>query len=395
MRLFLAAIVLTASLVAAALVITAPAEAAWDAPQAIDSGFSPRVRLVGERPRIAYAKGSSVDPSELLAGEGNEPLVRVKVPRSGRVVAFDVDGAGRVVALREAKQGKRRRILALEGSRWRAISLSGSSAVDAKLAVAESGAAVAAWLQYEGSRVVVHAALKPRGARRFGAAQRISGLTTRIQNPLTVAVDDDGTAVVVFAEAGDLTMARTIDGAFTPPVRVHDRTETTAGAFAVAAAVRGQTAVVAFTRLEDLEPPQYRLSAATQVGDTAPTVETVATDVSAFDLAVAVTAGGTPLALGTPIGPPHSLRLYRRDGAWGESASFPAGEAPSNLGLALGGAVCVTWTELDRGFAAVGADRLALGRAEDPDCAVDENGRALVAWSRGPRRSQRVASFTP
>ena len=44
-RLALTAIVFTAALVAAALVLTAPAKASWEQPQSIDSGSSPRVRL--------------------------------------------------------------------------------------------------------------------------------------------------------------------------------------------------------------------------------------------------------------------------------------------------------------------------------------------------------------
>jgi hypothetical protein len=400
-RLVLSLLVFLASLIAAVFVHAARADAAWEAPQSLDSGQGPHVRISGETTFIGYAKPPAYDPSELLVTEGNEPTTRVRVPRQGRVVAFDIDAQGRLVALRDARRDRRspRRVVAYENGRWRALSSASSSAVDAQLAVADSGAAVAAWLQYEGRRVVVHAAVRPRGARRFGPAQRISGLTSRTPQPLALAVDDDATAVVAFTEAGDLTMARTVGASFTPPVRIHDRTATTAGAFASAAAIRGDTAVVAFTRLEDREPPEYRLSAATQVGDTAPLVETVATNVSALEVAAAVSVENTPLALGAPIGPPHSLRLHQRTGAWAQAAAYPAGEAPSTIGLAVSpiarGPVCVTWTEGTSGFATVGGDRLALGRASNPDCAVHVVGRAFAVWDQGPRRPLKIATFTP
>jgi hypothetical protein len=389
-------------LVVAFLLLAAPAQAAWERPQAIDPGQAPHVRIVNAEPLIGYAKGSAFDPSQLLVSAGNEPFLRVKVPRPGRVVAFDVDGDGQVVALRDARRTRRspHRVIAYEENRWRAISPATTSAVDAKLAVAESGAAVAAWMQYEGRRVFVTATVRPRGALRFGAPQRISGPTTRIQQPLSVAVDDDANAVVAFAEAGDLMMARTVGASFTVPVGVHDRTQTTAGAFSVATAIRGQVAVVAFTRIEDLEPPEYRLAVATQTGDAAPVVETVATDVSAFDIDAAVPAEGTPLVLGTPIGPPYSLRLFRRAEAWSELATFPAGDAPSTIRLAVakgaGGPTCVTWTEGPKGFAAIGEQRLSLGQAADVDCAVQTTGRAIAAWNRGGgSNGQRLARFTP
>jgi dipeptidyl aminopeptidase/acylaminoacyl peptidase len=387
-RLVLTTLVFVASLVAAVFVHAAKADAAWEQPQQIDRGSSPHVRLLEDgRPFLAYAQGEQVDPSRLLVSEGNEPTRRVKVPRAGRVVAFDVDGAGRLVALRQTK----RRIVALEGRRWRNISPAASRGVDAQLAVAASGAAVAAWLQYEGRRVVVHAALKPSAGNRFGAPQRLSGLTGRTGQTLTVAVDDAGEALVTWDEAGDLTMARTAGGSFATPVRVHDRTEVVAGAFSVASAIRGQTAVVAFTRLEDREPPEYRLSVATALGDTAPVVETVAQNVSAFDIAAAVEPDGTPLVLSTPIGPPYSLRLHRRAAAWAEAASIPATEAPSTIGYADG---AVTWTEGPKGFAWFAGRTLALGRAASPDAAVS-GGRAIVVWDRGPGRTQRLATFTP
>ena len=387
MRLLLTTLVFLVSLAAAVFVHAAKADAAWERPQQIDSGHSPHVRLGADgRPFLAYAKGDSFDPSQLLVSEGNEPTRRVKVPRAGRVVAFDVDGAGKLVALREAK----RRVVALEGSRWRTL----SHGADAKLALAASGAAVAAWLKKEESHWVVHAAVRVSGARRFGPPQRLSGLTNRGGQTLTVAIDDTvaGTAVVTWTEAGDLTMARTVGGpAFTTPVRVHDRNATVAGAFAVASAVRGDTAIVAFTRLEDREPPEYRLSVATQVGDTAPVVETVATNVSALDVAAAFDAEGAPVALSAPIGPPHSLRVHRRTAAWAEAAAIPAGEAPSTIGYS-GGAV--TWTEGTKGFAWFAGQKLSLGRAYNPDAAVN-GGRAIVVWDRGPGRSMRLATFTP
>ncbi len=398
MRLLLTGLIFLASLAAAVFVHAARADAAWERPQQIDAGHSPHVRLAGDGGLfLAYAQGDGYDPSRLLVSTGNEPITRVKVPPAGRVVAFDTDARGRLVALREVRRGKRR-ILAWEGRRWRQLPAA-TSAVDARLAVADSGAAVAAWLQYEQSHVVVHAAVRAPGAARFGTPQRLSGLTNRGGQTLTVAIDDAGTAVVTWAEGGDLTMARTVGATFTTPVRVHDRTATVAGAYAVATAVRGETAVVAFTRLEEREPPVYRLDVATQTGDTAPVVESVATDVSSLDVAAAVGADGAPLVLSSPIGPPHSLRLHRRTAAWSEHATIAATEAPSTIGLAVapaaGRAPCVTWTEGTKGFAAIGGDRLALGRAYNPGCALLATGAAVAAWDRGPSRSQRLASFTP
>ena len=386
MRLVLTGLVFLASLLAAVFVHAAKADAAWERPQQIDAGSGPQVRLGADgRPFLAYAQGDARDPSRLLVSEGNEPTRIVKVPRSGFVTAFDLDGAGRLVVLRETK----RLLMALEGRRWRAISKATSR--DAKLAVAASGAAVAAWLQKEQSHWVVHAALKPAGASRFGAPQRLSGLTRRGGQTLTLAVDDAGEALVTWTEAGDLTMARTVGGSFATPVRVHDRTDVVAGAFSVASAIRGQTAVVAFTRLEDREPPEYRLSVATALGDTAPVVETVAQNVSALDVDAAVAADGTPLALSAPIGPPHSLRLHRRAAAWEEAAVIPATEAPSTIAYEDG---AVTWTEGTKGFAWFGGQTLSLGRAYSPDVSV-AGGSAMVVWDRGPGRSMRLATFTP
>ena len=386
MRLLLTVVVFLASLVAAVFVHAAKADAAWDRPQQIDSGSAPRLRLTAERTVIGYIQRSTADARRLLSGEGNEPLTRVRVPKPGHVVAFDVDATGKIVALRP----HRRRLLAYEGTRWRALTRSLTNALDARLAVADSGAAVAAWLQREGSRAVVHAAVRRPGARRFGRAQRLSGLVSRSDQTLEVAVDDAGEAVVAFTEAGDLTMARTVAGSFATPVRVHDRTEVVAGAFRAVAAIRGQIAVVAFTRLEDREPPAYRLSVATQTGDTAPIVETVAQDVSAFDIAAAVEPDG-PAVLSTPIGPPYSLRLHRRAAAWAEAAAIPATAAPSTIAYS-GGAV--TWTEADRGFAWFDGQTLGLGQAIAPVAAVS-GGRAMVVWDRGPGRSMRLATFTP
>jgi hypothetical protein len=379
-RLLLTGIVFLASLVAAVFVHAARADASWERPQQLDSGSKPTVRLLEDgRPYLAYAKGDSFDPSHLLVSRGNEPTQRLKVPRAGRVVAFDVDRGGKLVALREAK----RRIVALEGSKWRPI----SRGVDAKLSVADSGAAVAAWLQAEQSRVVVHAAVRPRGAIRFGPAQRLSGPTQRHGQTLAVAVDDQGAAVVAFAERRDLWIWR--PGA--PAHRIHDANDVTAGAFTAATAVRGRTAVVAFTRLEDREPPEYRLEVATQVGDAAPVVETVARNVSAIDVAAAVDADGSPVALSAPIGPPYSLRLHRRTAAWAEAAAIPATGAPSTVAYADG---AVTWTEGTKGFARFAGQTLSLGRAGSPAAAVSD-GRAMVVWDRGPGRSMRLATFTP
>ena len=400
MRLLLTGLVFVASLAAVVLVHAPRAHAAWERPQQIDAGSAPRVRLTAERPVIGYLQPSTADARRLLSGEGNEPITRVRVPRAGRVIAFDVDGGGKITALRAVRRPRTssQRLVAYEGTRWRTLTSSMVGA-ETKLAVAPSGAAVVAWLQKERSQAGVHAALRAPGARRFGAPQRLSGLTSS-SSPIAAAVDDAGTAVVAFNEGGDLTMARTVSGQFTSPVRVHDRTDTTAASFRFEAAVRGDVAVVAFTRLEDREPPEYRLEAATQTGDTAPVVETVAMNVSAFDVAAAVEVEGTPLVLAAPIGPPYSLRLFRRTEAWSEAAAYPAADVPSGIGLAVapvaGAAPCVTWTEVgDRGFAAVGAAKLTLGRAVDPDCAVDAAGRALAVWDRGPGRSQRLAAFTP
>ena len=397
MRLLLTVLVFLASLVAAVFVHAAKADAAWDRPQQIDSGNQPKVRLVdgGEkldpRPLIAYARGDSSDPSQLLLSEGNEPVVRVKVPRAGRVVAFDADGKGGLVALREVKDGKRK-VLALVSGRWRRIS-GATSSIDAKLAVADSGAAVAAWLQKEEGHWVVHAAVRVPHRSRFGPVQRLSGLTSRGGQALTVAITDTNTAVVTWSEAGDLTLARTVGGpAFTAPVRVHDRTSVVAGALSVASAVRGDTAVVAFTRLEDREPPEYRLSVATQVGDTAPVVETVASDVSGLDVDAAFDHEGAPVVLSAPIGPPYSLRIHRRTASWAEAAAIPATEAPSTVAYS-GGAV--TWTEGTKGFAWVGGQTLALGRAYNPAASAIRDGRAFAVWDRGPGRSMRLATFTP
>lgn len=387
MRLLLTSFVFIASLAAVVLVHAPRAHATWEHPQQIDSGNGPQVRLGADgRPFLAYAKGDSRDPSRLLVSEGNEPTRRLKVPRAGRVTAFDVDSAGRLVALRET----RRRLVALEGRRWRAISSATSR--DAKLAVAGSGAAIAVWLQKEESHWVVHAAVRVPGATRFGAPQRLSGLTSRGGQTLTVAIDDAGTAVVTWTEAGDLTMARTVGGPmFTTPVRVHDRTSVVAGAFSVASAVRGDTAVVAFTRLEDREPPEYRLSVATQVGDTAPYVETVANNVSALDVEAAVAPDGAPLAMSAPSGPPFSLELHRRGSHWDEAASIHATEAPSTIAYEDG---VITWTEGTRGFAWFIGLNLSLGRAYSPDAAA-AGGSAIVVWDRGPGRSMRLVTFTP
>ena len=383
MRLLLSALVFLAGLVAAVFVHAAKADAAWERPQQIDAGNRPHVRLLDDgRAILGYAQGDSYDPARLLLSAGDEPTRRVRVPRPGRVVAFDVDSAGQLVALREAK----RRIVALEGSRWRTI----SRGVDAKLAVAASGAAVAAWLRSEQSHVVVHAAVRGPGARRFGPPQRLSGLTRPGgQQTVTVAIDDAGTAVVTWTEAGDLTMARTAGGpAFATPVRVHDRTDTVAGAFSVASAVRGETAVVAFTRLEDREPPEYRLSVATQLGNNAPVVETVGTNVSPFDVAAAVDPDGSPLVLSAPTGPPYLVRLQRRTAAWTEAASVPATQPPSTIAYS-GGAV--TWTEGPKGFAWFAGQKLGLGRTGTAALAA-MGGRAMVVWDRGPGHPMRLAT---
>ena len=393
MRLLLTGFVFLASLVAAVFVHAAKADAAWERPQQIDSGHRPQVRITGDGAFLAYGKGDRFSPSALVVSAGNEPLQRVRIPRGNRFPTFDLDGAGKLVALREHKPADRmrRRILAYDGGRWRTISKPGSTATDPTLAVAPSGAAVAAWMQYEESHVVVHAALRPPGGR-FGPAQRLSGLTSRAGQLVRAAVDDQGTAVLTWLEAGDLVMARTVGASFTTPVRVHDRTSTVAGASAAAVAVRGERAVVAFTRLEDREPPEYRLSVATQIGDTAPVVETAAKNVSPLDIDAALDADGTPLALSAPIGPLYSLRLHRRAAAgWAETTSIPATEAPSTVDYEDG---AVTWTEGTKGFAWFAGQTLALGRAYDPDASVS-GGRAIVVWDRGPGRSMRLAAFTP
>ena len=400
MRILFTGLIFIASLAAAVFVHAARADAAWGPRQQIDAGHRPQVRVQDDGGLwLAYAQGDPWNPSHVAASRGNEPLRRVRARSSRRMVVFDVEGSGRLVALREVTRRGRRRIEALESNRWRAISPASSTAVDARLAVADSGAAVALWLQYEQSHYVVHAAHRRPGVRRFGPSQRLSGLTARGGQTIALAIDDAGTAVATWAEDGDLVMARTVGGTFTTPVRVHDRTTTAAGAFAVAAAVRGETAAVAFTRLEDREPPEYRLQVATQVGDTAPVVETVARNVSALDVATAVDGEGAPLALTAPIGPPYSLRLHRRAPTWTEQAAIPATEAPSTIGLAVPPAIgpppCITWTEGNRGFATLGADRLSLGRAENPDCSVNEYHVAAVVWDRGGNRSQRLANFSP
>ena len=386
MRLLLTALVFLAGLLAAVFVHAANADAAWERPQQIDSGHGPKLRLQPDgRPLLAYAQGDPADPSRVLVGEGNEPTRRVRVPRAGRVVAYDVDGTGRPVIVRES--GRPRRLLTWDDGRWPSVSSRRSGAVDPELAVAGSGAAVLAWLQYSGRRVHVRAAVRQPGAPRFGPPQRISGPTVRAGQTLAVAVDDDGAAVVAFTERRDLWMWRLGSS----PQRVHDATATTAGAFAAAAAIRGRTAVVAFTRLEDREPPEYRLSAATQAGDAAPVVETVATDVSALDVDAAVDADGSPAVLSAPIGPPYLLRLHRRTGSWAEAAAIPATEAPSAIDYANGS---VTWTEGAGGFAWLAGQTLGLGRADDPAAAV-AGGRAIVVWDRGPGRAMRLATFTP
>lgn len=387
---FLAALVFTASLVVAALVLTAqPAKAAWSSPQAMDGGSGPKLRLDGDDVWMAYARGDSTDPSAIVISAGNEPLTTVRPPRAGRVVAYDVSGSGRPTVIREVPSNGRRRLVSWLDGRWAAVSGRSGSAVDAKLAVAASGAAVLAWLQYEERRVYVHVARRAPAASRFSVAERISGPVRRGGQTLAVAVDEDGRAVAAFTEKRDLWIWR--PGATTR--RVHDATGTTASAFAAAAAVRREVAAVAFTRLEDLEPPQYRLSVGTTVGDAAPVVETVAADVSALDVAVAVAPDGAPLALSSPIGPPHLLRLHRRADAWSEAATFPAAEAPSTIAHQDG---CVIWTEGTSGFAAIDSQKLTLGRAYNPDCAVGPDGRAVVVWDRGGvNRAQRIATFTP
>ncbi len=395
MRLVLTSLVFLASLAAVVLVHAPRAHAGWSAPQQIDRGHSPKLRLGADgRPFIGYAS-ASWDPARLFVSEGNEPIQIVKVPRAGEVVAFDIDGAGRLTALRvvRLRRGSSRfRLLLFEGGRWRVLAKAMPNSLDAKLAVAASGAAAVAWKSSEGGRAVVHAALRPASGR-FGRPQRLSGLITRQpqQQTLTVAVDEGGEALVTFTEAGDLTMARTVGGSFATPVRVHDRTEKVAGAFAAASAIRGPTAVIAFTRLEDREPPEYRLSVATAIGDTAPVVETVAQNVSALDVDAAVAEDGAPLALAAPIGPPYSLRLHRRAPAWAESAAIPATEAPSTIDYEDG---AVSWTEGTKGFAFFAGQKLSLGRAYAPAVAVNGSS-AMVVWDRGPGRSMRLATFTP
>jgi hypothetical protein len=365
-------------------------------------GQSPHVRWGNERAeRFAFASPAAFDPLSLRT----VPARTVAVPAAGRVVAFDQDANGTLVALRQARRrrGAPERVLALVGGRWRAISPANSSAVDAKLAVADSGAAVAAWLQYDDRRVYVTAAVRPAGAGRFGPAIRISGATGRIPQPLAVAVGDHAEAVVAFAERKDLWMVRAAAGGpFATPVRIHDQTETTAGAFATAAAILDDTAVVVFTRLEDLEPPQYRATAATLSGAAAPLIETVDTDVSALDIDAAVDGFHRPLVATAKIGPPHSLTVHRRDEQWNALTTIPTQEAPSEIDLAVSRNptthIGVVWTELTTVSASIDrqpATKLA-DKGNSPSIAVDPLGNGLAAWDTGGTRAAiQAARFTP
>ena len=197
------------------------------------------------------------------------------------------------------------------------------------------------------------------GARRFGAPQRISGLTTRVQNPLTVAVDEEGAAVVAFAEAGDLTMARTVDGAFATPVRVHDRTETTAGRV-----LRGGGHPRA-DRGRRLHPPRGPRAAGVPAhrrhpdrrhrpgrGDRGDERQRASTSpprsARTARRSSSARRSGRPTRCGSTDATPSGPR----------SRPFPRPRRPRRIGLNGG---CVTWTEGPKGFAAFGGQTLALG----------------------------------
>lgn len=368
-RLALAALVFTASLIAAVLVLTAPAKAAWSAPASLGRGEQPRVRAGDLYHHVAW-----VDGRRILVRQGDEPHATVAIPRAGRLVAHDIDSAGRVVALREDR--RTRRLLALIEGGWRRISPRGGTPVDAQLAVAESGAAAAVWLQDEGRRRFVYAAVRGPNGRRFLPARRISGPVARTGQALSVAVDDAGDAAVAFTQRRDLYLWRL--GA--APVKVHDATGVTAGAFAAAAGTRDGTAVVVFTRLEDREPPRYRATAALQRGDGPLETATIAQDVSPAELFVdrhlnvlTATAAAPYAITALPGGLAH-----------------PATQPPADL-RADGPAVA--WTEDVAGFAVAAGQRLRLGRAAAPDVASAPGGRAIVAWDTA--RGVRAAVFTP
>jgi hypothetical protein len=149
------------------------------------TGVVPAFAVAAAAPGAAFAP-----PRAILPPDDADRLAEAGVAASGETVA---------VALRTRGGHRRVRatIVAPGGSRTplRTISFNAHSARQPRLAVAPSGEAVAAWLQYDGARWRVAAAVRPAGAARFDRPVTLSEPLARTTFA-AVAIGAGGDALV-------------------------------------------------------------------------------------------------------------------------------------------------------------------------------------------------------
>ena len=129
------------------------------------TGVAPAFAVASAAPGAAFAP-----PRAVIAPDDADRLAEAGIAASGETVAV-------ALRMRGGHRRVRATIVAPDGSRTplRTISFNAHSARQAHLAVAPSGEAVAAWLQYDGARWRVGAALRPAGAARFDRPVALSG----------------------------------------------------------------------------------------------------------------------------------------------------------------------------------------------------------------------------